>query len=136
MQNVNFHSIDDFFDFLPADELELVLFLRKIILECIPDCTEKLSYNVPYYRRHKNICFIWPGSVTWGNVKQNGVRLGFTSGHLLEDEVNYLNKGERKQVYWRDFYSIKEVDVELLKSYLFEAVIVDQENAKSKKKSR
>ena len=97
MQNVNFKSVDEFLDFLPKTELEIVEYLRSIILNCIPDCIEKLSYNVLYYKRYKNICFIWPGSVTWGNVKQSGVRLGFTSGNLLADEIHYLNKGDRKQ---------------------------------------
>jgi hypothetical protein len=133
MQNVSFGSIDEFLEFLPADELKIVELLRKIIFTCIPDCTEKLSYNVPYYKKHSNICFIWPASVTWGGVKQKGVRLGFANGYLMQDEINYLDKGNRKQVYWRDFYSVKDIDIELLKAYIFEAVFIDGEKAKRKK---
>ena len=45
-----------------------------------PDIEEKISYNVPFYKRHSNICYIWPSSVKWGNVKNTGVQFGFNKG--------------------------------------------------------
>ncbi len=125
-QDVDFKNVEEFLDYLPANELVIVEYLRKLIFDCIPNCREKLSYNVPYYYRNKNICFIWPSSVQWGNMKERGVRLGFTSGNLLHDEINYLDKGDRKQVYWKDFYKVKDIDVDLLKSYIFEAGKIDE----------
>ncbi|MBL0103197.1 MAG: DUF1801 domain-containing protein [Bacteroidetes bacterium] len=131
MQNVSFKSFEEFLDFLPEDELKVTEFLRKIVFECIPDATEKLAYNVPYYKRHKNICFIWPASILWGKKKTySGVRFGFVSGHLLPDEPGFLEKGDRKFVYWKDFGNLKEINVELLKAYIYEAVLVDQKLAK------
>ena len=56
----------------------------------------------------------------------NGVRLGFTKGYLMRDEINYLDKGKRKQVYWRDYKSIKEIDIDLVRSYIFEAAFLDK----------
>lgn len=133
MQNVKFKSIDEFLEYIPAEELKVVEFLRNIIFNCMPDITEKLSYNVLFYKLHTNICFIWPASVFWGKTQTyTGVRLGFTNGNLLQDDSNYLNKGNRKQVYWRDFQAISEIDAALLKSYLFEAIIIDQEKKKEK----
>jgi hypothetical protein len=132
MQNVSFVSVDEFLEFLPADELKIVQLLRKMIFTCIPDCSEKLSYNVPFYKRHSNICFIWPSSVAWGNMKQRGVRFGFSNGYLMQDEINYLDKGDRKQVYWKDFYSVKDIDAELLKAYIFEAAFIDEKKRKGK----
>jgi len=127
MQNVNFHSIEEFLAFLPPEELEVVEFLRQLIYDCIPDVSERLSYNVPYFKRHKTICFLWPGSVLWGKKQTyTGVRLGFTQGHLLSDETGYLNLEGRKQVAWRDFHSLEEIDVELLQMYIYEAVVVDE----------
>ena len=128
MQNVSFRSMEDFFEFLPEDEYNLVQFLRCIVFECIPYASEKLSFNVPYYTIQRNICFIWPSSVLWGKKKTyNGVRFGFAKGYLLDDESSYLDKGERKQIYWRDFTAINEIDVDLLKSYIFQAVIIDEQ---------
>ena len=133
MQNVSFRNVDEFLDFLPDDELKITVALRKIIFTCLPDVSERMAYNVPFYRRHKNICFIWPASVLWGKKKTyNGVRFGFTSGNLLSDETNYLDRGERRQVYWKNFRSVKEIDVPLLKSFIFEAAMLDEKPAAKK----
>jgi hypothetical protein len=126
MQSVKFKSIDDFLTYIPDHELKVVNFLRGIIFDCIPDASEKLAYNVPFYKRHKNICFLWPAAVLWGKRQTyEGVRLGFTQGYLLADETNFLEKGNRKQVYWKDFTNIRAIDVELLRAFLFEAVLID-----------
>ncbi len=122
----NFRNIDEFFDFLPEDELKIVRLLRSIIFNCLPNCTEKLNYNVPFYRLRKPTCFIWPASVMWGDkVTYQGVRLGFNQGYLLKDEINFLEKGTRKQVYWKSFHDLKEINIDLVKTYLFEAAEVD-----------
>lgn len=132
-QSVKFKTLDEFFDYLPEEELKLTKFLRKVVLECLPDVIEKLSYNVPYYSVHKTICFIWPASVKWGkNETWKGVRFGFANGNLLANETNYFDLGQRKQVSWRDFQRIKDVNIELLKSCIFEAAIIDQELHKNK----
>jgi hypothetical protein len=133
MQEVDFGSIEEFLVFLPEDELKIVELLRKIIFHCIPDIEEKISYNVPFYKRHSNICYIWPSSVQWGNVKNTGVQFGFTKGYLLTDEINWLEKGNRKQVYYKIFHSLKEIDIELLKAYIFEAAYIDENISKKKK---
>lgn len=131
-QQVNFSYLDEFIEFLPENELRIFRFLRAIVLECLPGCIEKLSYNVPYYRKNRGICFLWPASVTWGKrITYEGVRMGFNYGYLLQDEINYLNKGDRKQVFWRDFKSMSEIDPDLLKAYLYEAEEVDRSFKKS-----
>jgi len=55
-QNVKFSSIEDFLDSLPEDELKIVELLRKEVYACIPNVNEKLSFNVPFFKRHKTIC--------------------------------------------------------------------------------
>lgn len=128
MQSVSFRDVNEFLAYLPAKELAVVELLRQVIFNCIPDVREHLSYNVPYYKRHRNICLIWPASILWGSKKSyTGVRFGFCNGNLLQDEINYLDKGNRKQVYWKDFNSVQDIDVDLLKAYLFEAVEVDDQ---------
>ena len=132
MQDVAFRNVNEFLEFLPEDELKATELLRKIIFNCLPHVTEKLAYNVPFYKHHRNFCFIWPASVLWGKIKSyEGVRLGFTNGNLMQDEIGFLDKGDRKQVYWKDFKSINEIDIELVRSYIFEAIMID-EQCKSK----
>ena len=129
MQNVKFKNVDEFLEFLPEDELALVHFFRKLIFDSVPGITEKLSFNVPFYKKNKGMFFIWPASVLWGKKKTyDGVRFGFQQGHLLNDGSSYLDKGNRKQVYWKDFNCLKEIDVDLLKAYIFEAAIIDKES--------
>lgn len=134
-QSVSFISVNDFFDFLPENELKVVTYLREIVLDCIPECTEKLSYNVPYYSKHSRICFIWPPSVPWGNTQIKGVQLGFCNGHLIDDEIGYLDRGTRKQVFWKEFNKTEDIDIYLLKSYLYDAVKIDEMLKRPKKKS-
>ncbi len=136
MQDVDFNNIDEFLYYLPEEELVIVKFLRKLVLECMPECVEKLAYNVPFYKMRANVCFIWPGSIKWGNVGYQGVRFGFAKGYLLTDEEGYLEKGGRKQVYWKDFNSIKEIDADLLRAFLFEAIILDAETGKERKQKK
>ncbi len=126
MQNLKLRSIDDFLEFLPEDQRLIVDRLREIVLECLPFCTEKLSYNVPYYYGQSRICFIWPSAVPWGKVKKDGVLIGFCKGHLLEDEIDFLEKGERKQVYTKTYTDMEEIDEDLLKAYIFAAAELDE----------
>ncbi len=128
MQNVNFKTVDEFLEFLSGDELVIVKYLRQLIFDCIPGVTEKLSYNVPFFKRNTNICFVWPGSVKWGNKGHEGVRLGFTKGYLLKDELKYLDKGDRKQVYWKDIRTANEINPDIIKMLLFEAAEIDSNN--------
>ncbi len=127
MQAFNFKHVDEFLDYLPEQERVVVAFLRETVFDCIPDAHEKLSYNVPYYSRNRRICFIWPSSVPWGKVKKEGVMFGFCTGHLLTDDIGYLEKGNRKMVYAKTFFTPEEVEVDLLKSFILEAVELDRQ---------
>ncbi len=135
MQNVSFRTLEEFFKHLPDNELQLIQYLRQIILDTIPYCREKLSYNVPYYYGNAAICFLWPCSVSWGNVTQEKpVRLGFPKGYLIKENTGYLEKGNRKQVYCKDFAKINEIDSDILRYILLEAVIIDNLISPKKKK--
>jgi Domain of unknown function (DU1801) len=137
MQNVSFKNVDDFLEYLPDNELKIVEFLRRTVFDCIPMAIEYLSFNVPFYKVNRAICFIWPASILWGKKQTyEGVRFGLTTGYLISDEMNYLDRGDRKQVYWKDFSDLREIDIDLLKSYIFEAALIDEKNKKGKEKNR
>ncbi len=124
-QNIRFSSVGDFLDYIPEEERIIVEELRNLVFECIPDIKEKLSYNVPFYSRKKRICFIWPSSIPWGKVKENGVQIGFTNGHLIHDYAGILEKSDRKHLHSCTFFSVDEIDFEVLRDYLFEALELD-----------
>lgn len=133
MQHVAFRNTEEFLDYILPEELAIVEKLREIIFQAIPDVIEKLAYNVPFYKRHANICFIWPGSIPWGKTTQKGVRLGFNKGYLLEDELNHLDKGNRKEVYYRAFFSPEEISETILFTLLAQAVDADENLYRLKK---
>ena len=128
MQDVSFRNVDEFLEFLPEGELETVKLLRQIIFDCVPNITEKLSYNVPFYKKNKGMFFIWPASVLWGKKKSySGVRFGFQQGYLLRDDLHIFIKGNRKQVYYLDFLNSNDIDIDILKTYIFDAVLNDEQ---------
>lgn len=127
-----FHSVAECLASLPDAERKIVDILRELALTNIPQVKEKLSYNVPYYYRFRRICFIWPASIPWGKVPMHGVNFGFVNGHLLSDEAGYLELGGRKQVALKTFFDPYEIDGDLLRAYLFEAVDIDKQLSKSR----
>ena len=127
-QPFDFRNVSEMLDFLPEKELKITEQLRQIVFDCITDAKEKLAYNVPFYYRHSRICFIWPGSVPWGKVKE-GVQLGFCKGNLLSD-VGYLDTGKRKNVYTKTFHHTGEIDRDKISQLLLEAAWIDEEEKK------
>ncbi len=124
-KGLKFQSFVEFWDYIPADERIIVDVLRQIVLETMPWCKEKLSYNVPYYYGNRRICLIWPGSVPWGGFR-SGVFFGFCYGHLLPDSENYLHRGTNKQVFYRIFHSPEEIDEQAITKLVLEAVEIDK----------
>lgn len=124
-KGLKFHSFVEFWEYLPENERLIVDVIRQIILENLPSsCKEKLAYNVPYYYGNKRICLIWPGSIPWGGIR-SGVLLGFCQGNRLEDPNGYLDHGTNKQVYYKIFNSVDEIDEVSIISILNEAVNFD-----------
>ncbi|NQV51648.1 MAG: DUF1801 domain-containing protein [Flavobacteriales bacterium] len=129
MQPIKFQSVEEMLDFLPEDELLMTERLRSLIIECIPNVEERLSYNVPFYRLRRGICFIWPGAVAWGSKRSyEGVRLGFMQGNLLSDEHGILRRGERKFVCYVEVKDWKKAPIDAIRQCLFEAAIIDIES--------
>lgn len=124
-KGLKFQSFVEFWDYLPEDERLIVDILRQIILENLPAyCREKLAYNVPFYYGKRRICLIWPGSVPWGGIRE-GVLLGFCQGNKLADPEGYLHRGTNKQVYYKIYHSVDEINEKAIVSLLKEAVIYD-----------
>ncbi len=115
-------------DFLPAAEAELLDQCRELVRECLPGAAERVSYNVPYFRLFRDVCFLWPGSVVWGKKPSyTGVRIGFVQGFLLNDRTGFLDRGNRKQVFWKDLIELTAQDESRLRDLLTDAERVDFE---------
>jgi hypothetical protein len=127
---------------LPRNEQVLVKRLRALVMECIPQATEKAYYDfaIPLYTRNRLICFIWPPSVCWEpgasheKQKAKGVSLGFNQGKLMSNEDGVLLAEGRKQVYVMYFKNLDDIDEAQVRALLFEAAMIDEQFVKKKKK--
>lgn len=125
-KGIKFQSLVEFWEYLPEDESLIVDHLRQIVLKTLPrTCKEKLSYNVLYYYGKRRICLIWPGSIPWGGIR-SGVLFGFCYGNKLKDVDGYLTHGTNKQVYYKIFNSIDEINEAAIINLLNEAVELDR----------
>lgn len=119
-------SISQLYDILPENELMMIEVLRQLISENLPShCKEKISFNVPYFYGNKGICIIWPSTIPRGGIK-SGVLLGFWYGNRLNDVDNYLTHGTNKQIFYKIYHSVDEIDVNSIIKLLKEAVVVDE----------
>jgi len=127
-------SILDLFDILPENERVIVDVLRSIIREKLPShCGEKISYNVPYFYGNKGICIIWPSTIPRGGIKE-GVLLGFWYGNKLKDEDNYLEHGTNKQIYYKIYKNVEEINVPAIEKLLKEAIKLDRSFDRKRRK--
>ncbi|MFZ4464522.1 MAG: DUF1801 domain-containing protein [Bacteroidales bacterium] len=131
---IKFQSISQLYDILPEQERIIVDVLRQLISENLPEyCREKLSFNVPYFYGNKGICIIWPSTVPGGGIK-SGVFFGYWYGNKLIDEDGYLTHGTNKQIYYKIYQSVNEIDTEAILKLLKEAVRIDAANISIKSK--
>jgi len=57
-EGMRFPTVAALLDFLPADERALTEQLRELIISEAPDLKERLSFNVPFYKGRRDVCFI------------------------------------------------------------------------------
>jgi hypothetical protein len=119
-------SLVQLYELLPENERVITDVLRHIVIDNLPTyCKEKISYNVPFFYGKKGICIIWPAVVPRGGIKR-GVLFGFWYGCKLKDTDNYLIHGTNKQIFYKIFYSLKEIKSRAIIKLLKEAVKFDE----------
>ena len=124
--SIKIRSVLQLYDVIPEHERIMVDVLRQIITDQLPGyCKEKISYNVPFFYGHKGICIIWPSAIPRGGIKKC-VLLGFWYGNKLADADNYLTHGTNKQIFYKIFYDVDEINVKAVVKLLKEAVKLDK----------
>jgi hypothetical protein len=122
---VKIKSILQLYETIPEHERIITDVLREIIKEHLPaNGKEKISYNVPFFYGNKGICIIWPSAIPRGGIKK-GVLLGFWYGNRLADADNYLTHGTNKQIFYKLFNSVDEINFKAIVKLLKEAVKLD-----------
>jgi len=119
-------SLPELYDLLPSEERILLDILRELVLDHLPAYGgEKISYNVPYFFGKKGICLIWPSTVPRGGIK-SGVLFAFWYGNRLIDEDNYLERGTNKQIFYKVFQNLSDIDIPSLSKLITEAIELDK----------
>ena len=124
---------------LSGAEKIIVSRIRNMILDSDPRISEGLSYGVPYFSHNRRICFLWPISKQPGGYPPPGpdrekVSFGFCYGNLLSNSQGLMMMEERKQVSVIKLYSPKDIDENSFREIINEAVLVDDQFAKRKKR--
>lgn len=127
MSSLKIKSLLQLYELLPEQERIIVDVLRQIITGNLPSyCKEKISYNVPFFYGKKGICVVWPSTVPRGGIKK-GVLLGFWYGNKLNDVNGYLTHGTNKQIFYKIYHTVEEVNEEEITLLLQEAVQLDKQ---------
>lgn len=95
----------------------ILLFVRQVILETIPEMEEKYKYKIPfYYYKGKPVCYL--------NIlkEANYVDLGFWDGFKLSNKHQLLKANNRKMVKSLEFNNPKTINIVALQETLLEAV--------------
>ncbi|HMU11375.1 MAG TPA: DUF1801 domain-containing protein [Ferruginibacter sp.] len=118
-------SLLELYELLPEEERLIVDVLREVIKAQLPlHCKEKISYNVPFFYGNKSICLVWPSAVPRGGIKK-GVMLAFWYGNRLADADQYLSHGTNKQIFYRIYNHVDEINIKAIVKLLREAVNLD-----------
>lgn len=95
----------------------IMLYVRGVILNTLPEVEERFSYKIPFYNCHKK-------PMLYLNILKdtNYVDVAFVQGILLENEFPVLkNNHKRKQVRSIQLKSIEDLDHENFVGLLLEA---------------
>jgi hypothetical protein len=120
-------SILHLYEEIPENERIIADVLRQIIMDNLPSyCKEKISFNVPFFYGKKGICIVWPSAIPRGGIKK-GVLLGFWYGNRLTDVNGYLTHGTNKQIFYKIFNTVEDINEEEIVLLLQEAIKLDKQ---------
>lgn len=120
---MNYSSqVDAYIAQLPDSEREVADILRKIILELIPEVTEKFSFKLPFYHYHGMFCYI-------NYIKKGGgMELAFCRGKDLLLIFPELDLKNRTMIAGITFRSKKDVDGLFVSTLIAEAAAWQRES--------
>lgn len=130
-------EVTDLIAGLPEQEKLITKRLRSLILDSAPRLQEKLSYGVPYFYHNRRVCFLWPAScIPCGMARLDTLKvtLGFCYGNMLSNEQGLLVADKRKQVYVVPVHSLGGINERAIVEIVQEAVLLDDEFGKARKK--
>lgn len=109
--------VDDYFFNQKEPYQSIMLYVRGVILNTLPEVEERFSYKIPFYNCHKK-------PMIYLNVLKgtNYVDVAFVQGILLENQFPILkNDNNRKQVRSIQLKTLEDLDHDNFVALLHEA---------------
>jgi hypothetical protein len=104
-------EVEEYIDQFDQVLRDILIRLRELVYEVVPNATEDIKWRVPNFSLHKTICYI--AGFT------NHVTFAFHDGKMLKDPDGLL-LGTGKHMKYLKFKSIDELDEEKLKLWILE----------------
>ncbi|MEL6593493.1 MAG: DUF1801 domain-containing protein [Bacteroidota bacterium] len=121
-------SIRDFIERQDKDRRDLLRYFHHLFAEEM-ELEAKIRYKVPFYFRHSWICYLNP-------VKPEGIELVMLRGNELSNAQGLLEARGRKQVSGIIFTNVSEIQTDLIREILHEAIILDETVPYASKRSK
>ncbi len=121
-----FQNTDHFLEY-HADHYDILETLRRIILSCSDHIQETIRYNTPFYD--------YKGMFLYLSLNKKYIYVAFVQGILMSDEDGAFALNNLKQIRQIHYRSVKDIDEEVLRKYIFEALLIQDEKQKMKKRS-
>jgi hypothetical protein len=105
-------EVEEYIDQFDPDFQNILLRLRALIYDVVPDATEAIKWRMPTFTLHKPRCYI--------AGFRNHVTFAFFDGKMLKDPDGLL-RGSGKHMKYLKFRNIGEIDEEKLRLWILEA---------------
>ncbi|MCG8574428.1 MAG: DUF1801 domain-containing protein [Flavobacteriales bacterium] len=97
---------------------EIMLFFHKMLTTDYL-LTDKITFKNPCYYKNSWICYLKP-------IKNEKVELAFMRGNELSNSQGVLKSNGRKQLMSIEISTLKEIELDIIKEILNEAIYLDE----------
>lgn len=119
-------TLDIFTEDLEPNQQEIIHFLNDQFLQ-FPGISFKIRFKIPFYYYRTWVCYLNPR-------KHDKVELVFINGQELSNHHGLLEKRARKKVSGILIDSLESLPIDSIMESFSEALILEEENFKTKKK--
>lgn len=108
--------VEEYIINLPDNYRLIILHLISVIEQELPYATLEFKWGIPYfYFEGKPFCYLAP------SFKKKFVDVGFAKGYQLKNNLNVLIGENRNTVKSLRYFSLEEIDNEVLRGVITEA---------------
>jgi len=104
-------EVTDYIQSAPNPFREIMLRLRELVSEVVPDAEEAIKWGTPVFSKVKNICYM--------AVFRKHVTFAFYDGRMLKDPEGIL-QGTGKMMKHIKLKTLDDIDQEQIKKWIIE----------------